>query len=139
MRWELRVGRQRNAWSPSLRVDSSHTYCGGKADCELGAGGTQKQRLGEAILGLDVDRPRPALNGRTAVEVFAHDRIKLPDRQQLRRKVETTEERWLDQARPSAERDKARRTAIEEVSLTYNPMHISGGGSRNYDAETQTT
>ena len=103
-----------------------------------GAGGTLRQRLDEAILDLNVDRPRPVLNGRTALEVFTHDRIELPDRQRFRKEVEQAEQRWLDRARSRTERDRARRRAIEEVLLTYKLMNVSGDVSRNYDAETGT-
>jgi hypothetical protein len=103
-----------------------------------GAGGTLRQRVDETILDLNVDRPRPVLSGRTALEVFAHDRIELPDRQQLRKEVEKVEQRWLDQARSRTERDRARRRAIEEVLLTYKLMNVSGDVSRNYEAESQT-
>jgi len=104
-----------------------------------GVRGTLTQRLGRTIHNLNIDRPRPVLAGRTAAEVFAGDRIELPDRQQFRKEVEIAEQRWLAKARSRAEQNRARRRAIEEVLLAYKFMNLSGDVSRNYEADMQTT
>ena len=78
------------------------------------------------------------LAGRTACEAYTQDRIELPDRRQFRMEVEKEEQRGLDQARSRAERNRARRRAIEKVLLSYRFLEISGDVSRNCEAETAT-
>jgi hypothetical protein len=104
-----------------------------------GVRGTLAQRLDRTIQDLNIDRPRPMLGGRTAAEVYADDRIELPDRRKFRKEVEIAERRWLARARSRAEENSARRRAIEEVLLAYKFMNLSGDVSRNYEAQMQTT
>jgi len=103
-----------------------------------GAGGTLSEQVGEAIEDLNLYRPRPVLGGRTAREVLDQGQIELPDRQRFRKEVEKEEQRWLDQARSRAERDRARRRAIEAVLLSYKFLEISGDVSRNCEDGTAT-
>lgn len=103
-----------------------------------GVRGTLAQRLDRTIHDLNIDRPRPVLGGRTAAEVYAEDRIELPDRQRFRKEVEIAERRWLARARSRAEENSARRRAIEEVLLAYKFMNLSGDVSRDYDAQMRT-
>jgi len=103
-----------------------------------GVPGSLAQRLDRTIEDLNIDRPRPMLAGRTAAEVFADDRIELPDRRKFRKEVEIAERRWLARARSRAEENSARRRAIEEVLLAYKFMILSGDVSRDYDAQMRT-
>jgi transposase InsO family protein len=103
-----------------------------------GVGGSLACRLDRTIGDLNIDRPRPVLGGRTAAEVFAEDRIELPDRRKFKKEVEIAERRWLSRARSRAEQNSARRKAIEEILLHYRFMNISGDVSRNYRAQMRT-
>ena len=96
-----------------------------------GVPGTLLDHVDAAVWDLNEDRPRPVLDGRTAREVFQHDRINLPDRQQFREEVDQTEQGLLAGARSRAEVQSARRRAIEEVLLRYSLMKESGDVSRN--------
>ena len=87
---------------------------------------------------LNERRPRPVLGGRTAREVFEQDRIPLPDRQDFRKEVDRTERRLHVAATTRAERDAARRRAVEQVLLAYGLMKEIGDVSRNFEAAEVT-
>lgn len=103
-----------------------------------GVRGTLAHRLDRTVQDLNIDRPRPVLGGRTAAEVFAADRIELPDRRKFRKEVEIAERRWLAGARSRAEENSARRRAIEEVLWAYKFISLSGDVSRDYHAQMRT-
>ena len=95
-------------------------------------------RVDAAIHDLNEDRPRPMLGGRTARDVFEQDRIPLPDRQEFRKEVDRTERQLHDAATTRAERDAARRRAVEHVLLAYGLMKEIGDVSHNFEAAEGT-
>ncbi len=99
---------------------------------------TLRQRIDAAVCDLNRDRPRPVLGGRTAGEVFRQDRIRLPHRRAFMRDVDRTEQELHDTATTRAERDAARRRAVEQVLLAYGLMKETGDVSRNFDAAQGT-
>jgi transposase InsO family protein len=103
-----------------------------------GRASTLRQRIDAAVHDLNEDRPRPVLAGRTARDVFEQDRIPLPDRQEFRKEVDRTERRLHDAATTRAERDAARRRAVEHVLLAYGLMKEIGDVSHNFEAAAGT-
>ena len=97
-----------------------------------------RQRIDTAVLDLNEDRPRPVLAGRTARDVFKHDRVQLPDRRRFRKEVDRTERQLHRSATTRAERDAARRRAVEHVLLAYGLMKEIGDVSHNYEALERT-
>jgi hypothetical protein len=95
-------------------------------------------RVEAAIHDLNEDRPRPMLGGRTARSVFEQDRIPLPDRQHFMEEVNRTERKLHDAATTRAQRDGARRHAVERVLLAYGLMKIIGDVSHNYETAEGT-
>lgn len=103
-----------------------------------GVKGTLRERLAETIRDLNEERPRPMLGGRTAREVFEQDRVTLPDRDALRKEVDHTETRMLEEARSRSEVDSARRRAVEHVLLAHGLMKELGDVSTDYVARSWT-
>jgi hypothetical protein len=103
-----------------------------------GRSSSLRLRIDAAVHDLNEDRPRPMLGGRTARKVFEHDRIPLPDRQEFRKEVDRTERQLHDAATTRAERDAARRRAVEHVLLAYGLMEVIGDVSHNYRAADGT-
>jgi transposase InsO family protein len=99
---------------------------------------TLRQRIDAAVHDLNEERPRPVLGGRTARDVFVQDQIPLPDRHEFRKEVDRTERRLHDAATTRAERDAARRRAVEHVLLTYGLMKEIGDVSHNFEAAAGT-
>jgi hypothetical protein len=97
-----------------------------------------RQRIDAAVHDLNDDRPRPVLAGRIARNVFEQDRLPLPDRQEFRREVDRTERQLHDAATTRAERDAARRRAVEQVLLAYGLMKNTGDVSHNFEAAEGT-
>ena len=81
---------------------------------------------------------RPVLAGRTAREVFQQDRISLPDREAFMEDVDRTDGELHDAATTRAERDAARRRAVEQVLLAYGLMKVIGDVSHNFKAAEGT-
>jgi hypothetical protein len=77
-------------------------------------------------------------SGRTAHEVFEQDRIGLPDRGEFAEQVNRSEKRLHDAATTRAERESARRRAIEQVLLAYGLMKEIGDVSHNFKAAEGT-
>jgi transposase InsO family protein len=96
------------------------------------------QRIDAAVHDLNDDRPRPVLAGRTARNVFKQDRIPLPDRQEFRKEVDRTERQLHDAATTRAERDAARRRAVEHVLLAYGLMKQMDDVSHNCETAAGT-
>jgi len=103
-----------------------------------GKSSTLRHRIDAAVHDLNQDRPRPVLSGRTAREVFQQDRIRLPDRERFTEDVDRTEQELHDAATTRAERDAARRRAIEQVLLAYGLMKETGDVSHNFAAAEGT-
>jgi hypothetical protein len=99
---------------------------------------TLRQRIDATVHDLNHDRPRPVLAGRTAHEVFEQDRIGLPDRGRFAEQVDRTEQQLHDAATTRAERESARRRAIEQVLLAYGLMKEIGDVSHNFKAAEGT-
>jgi hypothetical protein len=97
-----------------------------------------RERIDAAVHDLNLDRPRPVLGGRTARESFERDRIPLPDRAAFAEEVDRVELEFRDAAKTRAERDSARRRAVEHVLLAYGLMKVMGDVSRNYEAAART-
>jgi transposase InsO family protein len=97
-----------------------------------------RQRIDAAIHDLNEDRPRPVLAGRTARDVFDRARIPLPDRQEFRKEVDRTERQLHDVATTRADRDAARRRAVEHVLLAYGLMKEIEDVSHNFEAAEGT-
>jgi len=97
-----------------------------------------KHRIDAAVHDLNDDRPRPMLGGRIAREVFEQDRIPLPDRRIFREEVNRTERELHDAATTRAEKDSARRRAVEGVLLAYGLMKQTADVSHNYEAAEET-
>jgi hypothetical protein len=97
-----------------------------------------KQRIDAAVHDLNEDRPRPMLGGRTARNVFEQDQIPLPNREEFRKEVDRTERQLHDAATTRAQRDAARRRAVEHVLLTYRLMKEIGDVSHNCEAAAGT-
>jgi len=96
------------------------------------------QRIDAAIHDLNHERPRPMLGGRTAREAFEHDRIALPDRDTFIQAVDRLERQLHHRATTRAERDSARRRAVEGVLLAYGLMKFTGDVSHNFAAVERT-
>ena len=103
-----------------------------------GAPSALRGRIDAAIHDLNEDRPRPVLGGRTARNVFEQDHIPLPDRQEFGKEVDRTERQLHDAATTRAQRDAARRRAVEHVLLTYRLMKEIGDVSHNFEAAEGT-
>ncbi len=99
---------------------------------------TLPERIEAAIYDLNEVRPRPVLGGRTAREAFERDRIPLPQRQEFMKEVSRSERKLRAEATTRAQRDSARRRAVEQVLLAYGLMTESGDVSRNYEAAERT-
>lgn len=99
-----------------------------------GRSSTLRQRIDTAVHDLNRDRPRPVLGGRTAAEALRQDRIRLPDRRAFIREVDRTAQELHDAATTRAERDAARRRAVEQVLLAYGLMKEIGDVSQNFEA-----
>ena len=99
---------------------------------------TLRQRIDAAVHDLNDDRPRPVLAGRIARDVFEQDRIPLPNRQEFRKEVDRTERQLHDAATTRAERNAARRRAVEHVLLAYGLMKEIGDVSHNCEAAAGT-
>ena len=95
---------------------------------------TLRQRISAALNDLNEDRPRPVLGGRTARQAFERDRIRLPDRHAFIDEVNRTERQLNETATTRAERDSARRRAVEQVLLAYGLMKHTGDVSHNFAA-----
>lgn len=103
-----------------------------------GTSSTLGQRIDAAVHDLNQERPRPMLGGRTAREVFEQDRIELPDRHRFTAKVDRLERQLHEQAASRAQRDSARRRAVEGVLLAYGLMKLTGDVSHNFQAVGRT-
>jgi hypothetical protein len=99
---------------------------------------TLRRRIDTAIRDLNHNRPRPVLAGRTAREVFEQDRIRLPDRGTFIADVDRMERKLRTAATTRAERDAARRRAVEQVLLAYGLMKETGDVSHNFKAAEGT-
>jgi transposase InsO family protein len=99
---------------------------------------TLKRRIDAAVHDLNHDRPRPVLGGRTAREVFQQDRIRRPDRRRFIQEVDRAEGELRDTATTRAQRDSARRRAVEQVLLAYGLMKEIGDVSHNFEAAEAT-
>jgi hypothetical protein len=99
---------------------------------------TLRQRIDAAVHDLNEDRPRPVLGGRTARDAFEQDRIPLPERQEFRKEVDRTERQLHDAATTRADRDAARRRAVEHVLLAHGLMKETGDVSHNCEAAEAT-
>jgi transposase InsO family protein len=97
-----------------------------------------RKRIESAVRDLNEDRPRPVLGGRTAREAYENDRIRLPDRKNFMAKVDRTELELLKAATSRAERDGARRRAVEHVLLDYGLMKTMVDVSHNLEAAEAT-
>jgi hypothetical protein len=97
-----------------------------------------KHRIDAAVHDLNEDRPRPMLGGRIAREVFEQDRISLPNRRIFREEVNRTESELHRAATTRAEKDSARRRAVEGVLLAYGLMKQTADVSHNYEAAEET-
>ena len=95
-------------------------------------------RVDVATHDLNDDRPRPVLGECTARNVFEQHRIPLPDRQEFRKEVDRTEGQLHDAATTRAERDAARRRAVEHVLLAYGLMKETGDMSHNFETAERT-
>jgi transposase InsO family protein len=104
----------------------------------LGAPSTLRIRIAAAIHDLNQDRPRPVLCGRTAREVYEADRVPLPDRQAFIEEIDRTALELHDAATSRAERNSARRRAVEHVLLAYGLMKLMGDVSHNIEAAEVT-
>lgn len=91
---------------------------------------TQSSRVSAAIEDLNENRPRPILGNRTACEVYEQNRKPLPDRTLFRKEVDRREARLMTEASSRAERDSARRRAVEQVLIRY--------GLLKYDLDLST-
>jgi hypothetical protein len=96
------------------------------------------ERITTAIDDLNEHRPRPMLGGRTAREAYRRDRIALPPRREFIKEVDRTEEKLRDEATTRAQRDSARRRAVEHVLFSYGLMKERGDVSHNFGAESRT-
>jgi len=103
-----------------------------------GKSSTLRRRIDAAIRDLNQDRPRPVLGGRTARQVFERDPVPIPNRDVFINEVNRTEQQLHDAATTRAERDSARRRAIEQVLLAYGLMKHTGDVSRNFEAAERT-
>ncbi len=103
-----------------------------------GRSSTLRHRIDAAVRDLNQDRPRPVLGGRTARQVFERDPIPLPDRNVFIKEVNRTEQQLHDVATTRAERDRARRRAVEQVLLAYGLMKNTGDVSHNFEAARVT-
>ncbi len=103
-----------------------------------GAPSTLTERIDTAVRDLNQQRPRPVLGGRTAREVFEHDRVELPDRRRFAEDIERTERALGDHAMTRREKDTARRKAVEHVLLAYGLMKKTGDVSHNFAAAEGT-
>jgi len=101
-------------------------------------GESLEQRIDLALLDLDEERPRPVLGGRTAAEVFAQDRIPLPDRRRFRLEVETKQRELEANAGSRTEIAAARRRAVVEVLSRHGLLIWKAGVSTNSGARTGT-
>ena len=72
------------------------------------------------------------------LEVFEQDRMPLPDRNKFIQQVDRLERQLHDQAATRAERDSARRRAVEGVLLAYGLMKITEDVSRNFEVAGRT-
>jgi transposase InsO family protein len=103
-----------------------------------GGSSTLRARIAAAVHDLNEDRPRPVLGGRTAREAYEKDRIQLPDRRMFMAKIDRTELELLETATSRAERDSARRRAVEYVLLDYGLMKTMVDVSQNLQAAEVT-
>ncbi len=99
---------------------------------------TLEQRVGAAVHDLNVERPRPVLDGSTAREVFERDHVRLPGRREFIKEVKLKERKLRTEASTRAERESARRRAVECILLDYGLMNVMGDVSRNYSAGERT-
>ncbi len=99
---------------------------------------TLPERIDAAIHDLNEERPHPMLGGRTAREAFERDRVPLPNRQEFRKEVNREELKLRAEAVTRAERESARRRAVEHVLLAYGLMKETGDVSRNHTAAGRT-
>jgi hypothetical protein len=109
-----------------------------RAMARHGPPSTLTGRIDAAIYDLNEVRPRPVLCGRTAREVFEKDRIALPQRQEFMKEVNRRERKLRAEATTRAQRDSARRRAVEHVLLAYGLMKETGDVSRYYQAAGRT-
>jgi transposase InsO family protein len=101
-------------------------------------GGSLEQRIDLALLDLDEERPRPVLGGRTAAEVFAEDRIPLPDRCRFKLEVETKQRELEAGAGSRTEIAAARRRAVVEILSRYGLLVWKTDVSTDSGARTGT-
>ena len=101
-------------------------------------GTTLGERLAEAIVDLNEQRPRPVLRGRTAREVFEGDSRMLPDRKTFRKEVRETEKTLLREACSRRGQATARRKAVEAVLLRYGLFKEMVDMSPKLNAEITT-
>ena len=78
------------------------------------------------------------LGGRTARQAFERDPIPLPDRDVFIKEVNRTERQLHAAATTRAQRDSARRRAVERVLLAYGLMKNTGDVSHNFEAAEGT-
>jgi transposase InsO family protein len=97
-----------------------------------------QERITAAVHDLNEDRPRPVLGGRTAREAYERDRTPLPDRRTFMASIDRTELELLDAASSRAEKDSARRRAVEHVLLDYGLMKTMVDVSHNLEAAEAT-
>jgi len=95
------------------------------------------ERIQVAIKDLNDDRPRPVLSGCTAAEVYARDRIPLPDRTQFKKEVEQTKQILVAQAASRDEQESAGRRAVETVLLRHGYVEFRGTMSTDFQAAEQ--
>ncbi len=95
-------------------------------------------RINAAIEDLNDHRPRPMLGGRTAYEVYREQRQKLPNRQRFRQQVDRKEIQLTKEATSRAQRDSARRRAVEQVLIRYGLLKYGADLSTYFKARTGT-
>ena len=100
--------------------------------------GSLQSRIDAAIEDLNDHRPRPMLGGHTAHEVYSQLRRNLPDRERFRQDVDRREQQLIKEATARAEKDCARRKAIEQVLIRYKLLNYGAGLSPYFQAKMGT-
>ena len=101
-------------------------------------GDSLEKRIELTMTDLNDDRPRPMLAGKTAKEVFGHNRTRLPDRRRFKMEVETRQLELEANAGSRTEIQAARRRAVIEVLSRYELLNWKGNVSTNSQTQTGT-
>ncbi len=100
--------------------------------------GSLEARIGATMKDLNDDRPRPVLDGRTAIDAYNEGLNQLPNRQLFRASVASKEQELLASATSRSEARKAHRKAIEQALWSYGLMSIEGKVSYDFLLEVGT-